>query len=60
MRRMFELTGVHHCAEGQGALLSRDALHLGDCDDAVRQLCELLGWSADLGALIGAEAATSQ
>ncbi|KAL4433418.1 hypothetical protein ABPG77_010271 [Micractinium sp. CCAP 211/92] len=32
----------------------RDALFLGDCDDGVRQLCRLLGWEADLDALIAA------
>eukprot|EP00884_Botryococcus_braunii_P020668 jgi/Botrbrau1/7285/Bobra.0318s0021.1 len=26
----------------------RDALFLGDCDDGVRKLCELLGWDSDL------------
>ena len=30
----------------------RDALFLGDCDDGVRQLCALLGWEADLEALV--------
>ena len=30
----------------------RDALYLGDCDDGVRQLAELLGWEADLETLI--------
>lgn len=29
----------------------RDALHLGDCDDGVLQLAELLGWTAALKAL---------
>lgn len=29
----------------------RDALHLGDCDDGVSQLAELLGWTADLRVL---------
>jgi len=33
----------------------RDALHLGDCDDAVRELCRMLGWQDDLAALIGTE-----
>lgn len=30
----------------------RDALFLGDCDDGVRQLCQLLGWEAELDALL--------
>ena len=30
----------------------RDALHLGKCDEAVFELCELLGWKSDLEALI--------
>ena len=30
----------------------RDALYLGDCDAGVRQLCQLLGWEAELDALI--------
>lgn len=30
----------------------RDALFLGDCDDGVRRLCALLGWEAELDALI--------
>jgi len=30
----------------------RDALFLGDCDDGVRQLAELLGWESDLERLI--------
>lgn len=29
----------------------RDALHLGDCDDAVLHLAELLGWAEDLKAM---------
>jgi NAD+-dependent protein deacetylase sirtuin 2 len=29
----------------------RDALHLGDCDDGVSRLAELLGWAAELEAL---------
>ena len=33
-------------------LRHRDALHLGDCDDAVQELCRLLGWEADLAALV--------
>ncbi|KAL4420564.1 hypothetical protein ABPG75_010220 [Micractinium tetrahymenae] len=32
----------------------RDALFEGDCDDGVRQLCRLLGWEAELDALIAA------
>lgn len=32
----------------------RDALFLGDCDDGVRQLCRMLGWEADLDALLAA------
>lgn len=32
----------------------RDAMFLGDCDDGVRQLCSLLGWEADLDALVAA------
>ncbi|KAF8071129.1 sirt2 [Scenedesmus sp. PABB004] len=32
----------------------RDALYLGDCDDAVAELAELLGWGDDLRALIEA------
>lgn len=32
----------------------RDALFLGDCDDGVRRLCALLGWEAELDALIAA------
>lgn len=32
----------------------RDALFLGDCDDGVRQLCQLLGWEAELDALLAA------
>ena len=35
-------------------LRCRDALFLGDCDDGVRQLCQLLGWEADLDALVAA------
>ncbi len=35
--------------------MRRDALHLGDCDDAVRELCRMLGWQDDLAALIGTE-----
>ena len=38
------------------SVVCRDALHLGDCDDAVRELCRMLGWQDDLAALIGAEA----
>lgn len=34
-----------------------DVLHLGSCDDGVRQLCRLLGWEADLDARIAATAA---
>mmetsp|Transcript_29076 Transcript_29076/g.64217 ORF Transcript_29076/g.64217 Transcript_29076/m.64217 type:complete len:389 (-) Transcript_29076:773-1939(-) len=30
----------------------RDAKHLGDCDDGVWELCRLLGWEADLKALL--------
>ncbi|KAK9819677.1 hypothetical protein WJX72_000986 [[Myrmecia] bisecta] len=30
----------------------RDALFLGDCDAGVRRLCRLLGWEAELDALI--------
>jgi hypothetical protein len=29
-------------------------LYLGDCDDGVRQLCELLGWQQELDALVAA------
>lgn len=32
----------------------RDVLYLGDTDDGVRQLAELLGWQAELDALIAA------
>lgn len=32
----------------------RDALFLGDCDDGVRQLAELLGWESELEELINA------
>lgn len=32
--------------------LRRDALFLGDCDAGVKELCRLLGWEADLDALI--------
>lgn len=34
----------------------RDAVHLGNTDDAVRQLAALLGWSEELEALIQADA----
>lgn len=37
-----------------GAGNYRDALYLGDCDDGVRQLCELLGWQQELDALVAA------
>lgn len=30
----------------------RDALFLGDCDDGVRQLANLLGWKSELDELI--------
>jgi NAD-dependent deacetylase sirtuin 2 len=39
-----------------GAGNYRDALHLGDCDGGVRELCRLLEWEAELDALVGAEA----
>ena len=29
-----------------------DGFFAGDCDDAVRQLCEMLGWEADLEAVL--------
>ena len=35
---------------GQGNY--RDALFEGDCDAGVRELCQLLGWGADLEALV--------
>jgi hypothetical protein len=31
----------------------RDALFLGNCDDGVLRLAELLGWDGELGELIG-------
>lgn len=30
----------------------RDVLYLGDCDAGARELCELLGWTAELDSLI--------
>ena len=39
-----------------GAGNYRDALHLGDCDGGVRELCRLLEWEGELDVLIGAEA----
>lgn len=30
----------------------RDVLVLGDCDDGVGELCRLLGWEAELAALV--------
>ncbi len=30
----------------------RDALFLGDCDEGVRRLCNLLGWGDDLDELL--------
>lgn len=35
-------------------LACRDTLFLGDADDGVQELCELLGWSQELQALIDA------
>jgi hypothetical protein len=32
----------------------RDALHLGDCDSAVQQLADLLGWQQELQQLVEA------
>ena len=29
----------------------RDVLYLGDCDDGVQELCEILGWKEDLDKL---------
>lgn len=37
----------------------RDALYLGDCDDAVRQLAKYIGWEADLDSLIASKTASS-
>lgn len=36
---------------------TRDALHLGSCDDGVRQLCARLGWEGALDARLAAAAA---
>ena len=33
----------------------RDVFHPGDCDNSVRELCQLLGWEEDLDALIAAD-----
>ena len=38
---------------------ARDVLYLGDCDNGARQLCEHLGWTAELDSLI-AEAGTKE
>jgi hypothetical protein len=38
--------------QDQGAY--RDVLHLGDTDEGVRELCQLLGWEQELDALIAA------
>ncbi len=38
---------------------ARDALFEGDCDAGVQRLCELLGWDAELQALIDAGAASA-
>jgi hypothetical protein len=34
--------------------MCRDVLFLGDADDGVSQLCELLGWTAELEKLVDA------
>ena len=30
----------------------RDVLNLGDCDDSIRRLCQMLGWEEELDDLI--------
>ena len=43
---------AHRPADGEVLCHAcRDALHLGDCDDAVSELCGMLGWQDDLTAL---------
>uniref|UniRef100_A0A383W007 Deacetylase sirtuin-type domain-containing protein n=1 Tax=Tetradesmus obliquus TaxID=3088 RepID=A0A383W007_TETOB len=42
----------------QGAY--RDVLHLGDSDEGVRELCQLLGWEQELDALIAAAPESSR
>ena len=37
----------------------RDALHLGDCDEGVRRLCQLLGWEEELEELVSAGGAAA-
>lgn len=34
------------------SLPPRDALYWGDCDDGVRELCEVLGWREELDQLV--------
>jgi len=50
LRALLEGRSTGGFAFGEGNY--RDALYLGDCDDAVRQLCDHLGWTAELDDLL--------
>lgn len=45
------LINLHHAGSFNSV---RDSVHLGDCDSAVIQLAELLGWATQLADLIAA------